>query len=538
MSRRARPGRSRDLIAAILKRGGLSESDFEIGETGAEVQGYVIDRPMRVRDALEPLLAGLGMIAAERAGRVTIVGTEPAALTLLPGDLALPGDGEGLRSDRILEWPPGVARVRFIDGNTDYQTGSAVVRGSGEGGGVDLDFPAVCSQALAKTAAVRVLEVGGQDRLTASLGPLASLRLEPGDGVEMEGDSRTWRVVRLEMGELSSAVLEPVSAVVRDDDDGGPRSREPVTAGGAPFFRIIELPSLPDAESDGRPIAAVAAEPWRPMRVFAGPDATSLRERGLVNQPATVGVLVSPLVRGVRYRWDEVNVLRVRVEGRRPESLSPTAVLAGGNAVAVETAAGWEVVQYRNAELVGDDLWHLSGLLRGQQGTDGPAAAGAASGAVAVFLGAGLERVESPPAERGLPLFWRATRDGAPPGGLNTAEVTFASTGLLNRPWSPAHLRCERLQDGGVELAWVPRSRIDGDRWEGVMESSDTMRFRIRVFDGDLEVRVIETETTAVTYPANAVASDLPDGLANASVAVAQWGSGYGWGVETHASLA
>ena len=70
------------------------------------------------------------------------------------------------------------------------------------------------------------------------------------------------------------------------------------------------------------------------------------------------------------------------------------------------------------------------------------------------------------------------------------------------------------------------------------MESSDTMRFRIRVFDGDLEVRVIETETTAVTYPANAVASDLPDGLANASVAVAQWGSGYGWGVETHASLA
>lgn len=33
-----------------------------------QAAGYVIDRPMRTRDALEPLLAAFGATAAERGG--------------------------------------------------------------------------------------------------------------------------------------------------------------------------------------------------------------------------------------------------------------------------------------------------------------------------------------------------------------------------------------------------------------------------------------------------------------------------------------
>ncbi|HZW15052.1 MAG TPA: glycoside hydrolase TIM-barrel-like domain-containing protein, partial [Brevundimonas sp.] len=143
-------GETRDLIAAILKRGGLLEGEFEIGAAAGEVQGYVIDRPMRTRDALEPLLTGLGMVAAERDGRISIIGDEPAALFLTRQAMALPAEGGSVRADRTLEAQPGAARVRFIDGAADYQTGSAVVRTDGEGGGLDLDLPAVCSSALAR----------------------------------------------------------------------------------------------------------------------------------------------------------------------------------------------------------------------------------------------------------------------------------------------------------------------------------------------------------------------------------------------------
>lgn len=530
-------GGTRNLLAEILMRAGLSEADFEIGNCPGEVDGYLIDRPMRVREALEPLLGALGMVAAERGGRIAVFGAEAATLDLAPEGLALPARGGSVLADRTLETRPGVARVRFIDGDADYQTGSVVVRTDGEGGGLDMDLPAVCARSLAGAAGARALESGREDRLTVSLGPMEALALEPGDTVSVVGDDRNWRALRVDMDETPSAVLEPVSKVRVGENDGLPSASTGHVAAGAPFFRMIDLPPLMDEGGDARPIAVVAAEPWRPMRVFAGADPASLTTRGDVPEPAIVGQLVGELSRGARHRWDEVNTLEVRVEGRAPESLPTSAVLAGGNALAVETALGWEIVQFRTAELVGGETWKLSGLLRGQQGTEAAMAAGAAAGAIAVFLGAGLERVASPPAERGLPLVWRAGPAGAPPGGTGVSEIAYAPTGLYERPWSPAHLRSTARADGGFDLCWAPRSRIGGDRWDGEVPRVDPARYGITILKAGMAVRSFEVGAEVALYAGADAAIDFPDGFADCEWAVAQWGDGYGWGVEAHAGF-
>ncbi|WP_439476122.1 baseplate multidomain protein megatron [Brevundimonas sp.] len=528
-------GETRDLIAAILKRGGLAEGDFEIGGFAGEVQGYVIDRPMRTRDALEPLLAGLGLVAAERGGRVAVIGDEAPVASLTLEAMALPDEGASLKAERVLELRPGVARVRYIDGEAGYQTGSAVVRSADEGGGVDLDLPAVCSGALARAAAERALDAGGGDRLTAMLGPVEALALEPGDTVSVEGRSGGWRVMRLDMDETPSAVLEPVSTVSVGEDDGWPMAGEASGVSGAPFFRMIELPPLIGAEDDGRSIAVVASDPWRPMRVFAGADAGSLTARGDVAQPATVGVLVEALAAGVRHRWDEANTLLVRIEGRAPESRSQAAVFAGGNSVAIESATGWELTQFRSASLVGVGVWRLTGLLRGQQGTE---ALGAPSGAVAVFLDQTPSRAHSPRAERGLPLTWRAGPAGGPAGGAGVSEVGFVASGVHERPWSPAHLRAVARSDGGFDLGWIARARIDGDRWDGEAAGSGSPRVRVRVLDGATERRAFEVEGNTATCAAADLAADFPGGLdTDSRIAVAQWGDGYGWGIEAFVAL-
>jgi hypothetical protein len=456
-----------------------------------------------------------------------------AALTLEA--LALPDEGESLRAERTLERRPGTARVRYIDGDAGYETGAAVVRTAGEGGCVDLDLPAVCSGALARAAAERALVAGGTDRLVVTPGPLQALALEPGDAVTVEGRSGGWRIMRLDRDETPSAVLEPVSVVRVGEDHGRPASGEASRISGAPFLRMMELPPLIGTEGDGRPIVVVASDPWRPMRVFAGVDATALTVRADVARPATVGVLVEALGAGVRHRWDTVNTLRVRIEGRAPESRSDAAVFAGGNAVAIETAAGWELVQFRSATLVGEGVWRLTGLLRGQQGTE---AMGAASGAVVVVLDQAPARVDSDRAERGLPLIWRAGAAGGPAGGSGVSEVGFTITGLYERPWSPAHLRARARVDGGFDLGWIARARIDGDNWEGEALASGSPRFRIRVLDGADEKRAFEVGTDAATYTAADRAVDFPAGLDGWSrIAVAQWGDGYGWGREASVVL-
>jgi hypothetical protein len=214
-------------------------------------------------------------------------------------------------------------------------------------------------------------------------------------------------------------------------------------------------------------------------------------------------------------------------------------VLAGANAAAVETAHGWELVQFRTAELVGEDVWRLGGLLRGQQGTEGAMAAGASPGATIVLLDAEPCRADSPAAERGLPLIWRAGPMGGPAGGPLVSEVGHVASRVHDRPWSPAHLRAERRTDGGFNLKWVARLRIDGDRWDGEPALANPLRFRIRVLAGPTTLRIFEVESEWALYSATNAAVDFPGAPEpDALIAVAQWGEGYGWGTEAMVRLA
>ena len=532
-------GEAADMVAALLKRGGLEEEAFEIGALDGEIAGYVIDRPMRTRDALEPLLAGLGATAAERGGRIAVLSEMAAGLTLTAAALALPDEGASVVADRSLEPRPGAARVRFIDEAADYQTGSVVVRGAGDGGGVDLELPAVCGAGVAGALARRTLATtGGEtDRLTVRLGPLEALRLEPGEIVRVEGRAGDWRVTRLDVDEQPSAVLEPVVVVRADEAPTDWRPGDGPAVIGAPFLRLLDLPPLPGAEEDVRPVVAVAADPWTPMVVHGGENAAVLTPRAMVERSATVGVLTEPIGRGVVARWDEANAIMTRIEGRAPESLEPKGVLGGGNSLVLETAAGWELVQYRRAELMGGGVWRLTGLLRGQQGSEAATAAGAAAGAVLVFLERDMPRADVAAAERGLSRVWRAGTAGAPPGGSGSAEVDFVWRGRAVRPWRPARLRV-LAATGGRLISWTPRVRVHGEGWDVEQAEVDPRRFRVRVLDGAVEKRAWEVEGLEAVYSVAQMAADWPGGVGEgARVAVAQWGDGYGWGTEAVARL-
>jgi len=532
-------GDGRDLIEAVLARGGLSPSEMSVEGVEGAAAGYVIDRPMRTRDALEPLLAAFDAVAAERDGKVAVLGRVETVVEIAGEALALPENGAAEAATRTLEVRAGEARVRFIDETADFQTGAVVVRSDAvaTGGGVDLDLPLVCGGGLARAAAERALDGESAEAKTLALGPLEALRLEPGDGVRLEGRPGDWRVMRMTADETPSAVLEPLLARRVVKDDGAWRGGETPAVVGAPFLRVMDLPPLMGREEDERPVVAVAVEPWRTMRLHAGASAETLTARADVETPATVGLLVEALATGVRHRWDEANALVVRVEGAAPESAVSAAVLGGGNALAVETTAGWEIVQYRSAVLVGPGTWRLTGLLRGQQGTEVEMRAGAGAGSVAVFLDDRLAQAEIGRGERGLPLVCRAGPAGAAPGGTGFSETLFVPGGVHDRPWSPVGLAV--FADGeGLTIRWTPRVRMFGDGWDGEPAAMDPMRFRLRVLDGAALVRTMEVEGLSASYDAEDMAVNFPDGVtAAARIAVAQWGEGFGWGVEAEIGL-
>lgn len=163
-------------------------------------------------------------------------------------------------------------------------------------------------------------------------------------------------------------------------------------------------------------------------------------------------------------------------------------------------------------------------------------AAGAMAGGLVVLLDPLAGRFETAVGERGLVRVVRVGPSGQVPGGIGFAQRGLTPQRMHARPWSPAGL-VVREEDGGRRLDWTPRVRV-GDVWDLEPAEVDPRRFRIRILKGDVERRVFEVEGVTSLYPAVALGEDFPTGIgSDAAAAVAQYGAGFGWGVESRAPL-
>ncbi|HEV7353739.1 MAG TPA: glycoside hydrolase TIM-barrel-like domain-containing protein [Brevundimonas sp.] len=524
-------GEASDLIREVLRRGGVADDDMRVEPVPEGPTGLVAARPMRVREALAPLLTAVDARLAERDGRVAVLAPDRAepALDLADDDLLLPDDAPVWTTVREPGEPAASVQVRHVDDGAGYQTGAALAVAGLDGPRVTLDLPISCARPVAAAVAVRTLaSAAARETAQARLAPLARLRLEPGDAARRQDGSR-WRVAALADEAAGTRVaLEPLTAVVASEPPPPPVADPPPPAppGSPPVLALLDLPPLPGAETDGRPLAAVALDPWRPMAVWAGDEADSLTLRTRVKTPATVGRLTAPLAAGPTGRWQESGGLELEIEGTAPESRSAARVLAGEGLLAVAVGDAWELLQYRQAELQGGGRWRLTGLLRGQLGTEARAT-GAAAGAP-VVVPETCARVAVRADEKGLPRLWRAAPDGAP-AGPTAATLNAVWQGRQASPWSPAHLRA-LATPAGLVVSWIPRVRIGGDGWDGEPDGVDgPERFAVRVLAGEVEVRRFETTARHALYPADDLAADqaIYGGL---TLAVAQYGPGFGWG--------
>ena len=528
-----------ELVMALAARAGVEIDPGEAsGPMGGLVEGYVIERPMRLRDALSPLTEAFGLDAVERGGRVRLVSRSGPALGALgEDDLAWPDDAAAPTSAaRRLEAPAAAVRLRFIDLARDYQAGGLIVRGGAGTSTLDMEAPLVLTTAEAGAIARRRLDAehAARRERTVQLSPLAALVWEAGDRLTLDGEA--WRVARVDVDERPRMKLLPVSPAAKATGEIDWSPAPPRPAVGPPALMVLDLPPLPGAEDDARPLVAVAASPWRAFDVHAGAEVEALRPRASVTTGAVVGTTLSDLPAGPRHRFDRGTRLVVRLEGGAPRSRGRAAVLAGENLLAVRGPDGWELLQFLKAQAVGPDAFALTGLLRGLGGSD--VADLVSAGAEVVLVDEGLARAEASLAERGLPLIWRAAPAGGPAAGPAMRQALATWRGMALRPWSPAHLRA-KLVGGELRLSWIRRTRIGGDSWEAEVALSEAAEaWRVEILDGTTVVRTVETAAPVFAWTAAMRAADLPAGAFGAlSARVAQGSAIWGWGAPATIAL-
>lgn len=152
----------------------------------------------------------------------------------------------------------------------------------------------------------------------------------------------------------------------------------------------------------------------------------------------------------------------------------------------------------------------LSGLLRGQFGTDDQARTPIPGGARVVLIEDRIAKLSLAESERGLMLQWCAGPAGRDRFGESYAALASAISGRALRPWSPCHLRAARQPGGDIRISWVRRARWGGDSWEGLDPplSEEAEIYQVSIFASGILKRRLESAAPEATYALSAQIAD------------------------------
>lgn len=526
-----------DVVADICLASGLQEIDVS-GLRGV-VDGMAQPGDRTARESLQPLMLAYGFDAVESGGVLTFRHRDgPVCATLGEDDAVLDRDGgrECEFSRQAEGEAPRAVRFSFIEPERDYEAGATEATAADavstrvESASAPLALDTARAQAVADRWLAEARAGRDGARVTAGRSMLA---LEPGDIVTLGGtpESSRWRIERVEeLGrrEMTLTRVEPLDhlAAVTPTVHAEPK---PAAVATALEYAFLDLPLLRDGEA---PVARFAAfaEPWTGgAALFLSRAVEDFERVGTASYPAVMGESVTTLAARSPDLWMR-DGMDVRLFGGGLSSKTEQAVLNGDNLAAVKSPSGeWEMIQFSVAELVGERLYRLSGLLRGQRGTDAFIQV-IPPGAEFVLLNTDIATVAAAEALRGVDLTYRIGPARKDYGHTSYREFVVAYDGVADRPYRPAHLRAVAGPD--IALSWVRRTRIGGDAWGGAEAplGEAAERYRVRVLAGGMAVRSVETTAPSFVYDA---AMRAADGTAGAiTFAVAQISERYGDGPE------
>lgn len=348
--------------------------------------------------------------------------------------------------------------------------------------------------------------------------PLKYARLEPGDVITVT--DRDGRAYRLRIVTKKDAlpilefqcVLDDVGAIdsAAITDDGYIDNSTVIQPAGT-ALQALDIPILRDADDAPgyyvtvAPVRVAQTDKWPGALIAQSWNGTDYEQLLTTTAEAVMGT-ASTVLGG----WsggavfDEMNTVTVAVSGELASSTREAMLLDEAiNAVLI----GGEIVRFRLAALVSTGVYLLSGLLRGQRGTEW--AMGTHSvGERVVLLGGALRRVHSQTSELGL----ERQLKGVTLGGFLSSGVPqgFVDTGVALKPFSPANPRA--LADGAdLVVTWQRRTRHSyqyGGASPVVPVGEAVEAYRVRVLSGATLLRSDTVTTPLYRYSADMQSTD------------------------------
>jgi len=522
------------LVRAILTDYGLPAPD-DLAIAGF-VDGYVLDRPISARQALEPLAQAFGFDAVMSSGKLAFRGRAATiARALSADDLVLDRDGQPFELRRAQESElPRELRLVHIDGNNDYRQVTARSRRLAGAARREnaVELPAVTRRAEGQRLAdQRLQEIwASRETLEMELSPRC-IGLEAGDVVSLEvaGQPRLFRLTRIGDGPTRRASARSVEpAIYRGAAAGAIEGERPpkVTPriAGRPDALILDLPIAREVPTPLQSLAAFA-DPWPGgLAVWRAAEGMPFALAGVIEAPSIMGETLTELAPGPLWRTDQHASVEVRLRGGSLASIAPAAALAGDNALAfVDSVGEIEIVTAARVELIAARTFRLSQMVRGLGGSEAAAARTLAPGARVVVLDGAAVSLTTSLDDIGRHVRYRVGPPNADVAAASMRELsaTVGITPLL--PLAPVRIRARRLPSG-IGLNWIRRSRLGGDSWETaeVPLGEDAERYRVTIRAGGAPIRTVDVDAPTMLYEEAQELADFGSLQAELDVELAQ----------------
>ena len=516
------------IIAELCAAVGVTAYDTSALLSGSTlVLGYATDAIASPRDMLAGLMDAFQFEARESGAVVEFFAKGNVRVTALSdADLVIDGDTDpGYSFTRSSDTDlPGAVRISYADPFRAYASaGVEARRATGNSQNVaTVATAAALDGAYASDVATTILQQTWAARETGSIKlPPSRLALDSGDAVTVtiDGATLSFRIRSVETTTYRALDLvgfDPSLLVVASPPVGHPGAPR-VGALGPPIIEFIELPPVTGQEPElWAPRIAAYANPWAGIDVYRANGGGGFNFVTTVESPATMGQLTSPLYAGPVDRWDRGNSVYVAFYGAANLlSLAEAQVLGGAGAIAVKNPDGsWEVLQYQNATLTGQNSYQLSRLLRGQLGTEGAMRNPVPAGARVVVLDANvLTPLDTPLDSRTLAQTLRYGPSLYAVSDPSYTQTTIQGTPVGLRPFSVSQIGGARAHSGDVAFTWQRRTRFAGDSWDAatVPLNEDEEAYDLEVLDGSGAVvrTALGLPSPGWTYPSAQQAADF-----------------------------
>ncbi len=433
------------------------------------------------RGVIEPLVEVAGAWPQTAQGVTLLAGSGSAV------EIADIGIGEGMAGDRAIasaDRAPLRVTLSHYDPARDYQAGLQIATRPGAGHrDAAIELPAALAAGAAKQLAEAALARAdhARERRTVTAGWNA-LALAPGARVRIAGEPGQWRIAdwSLEAMAVTLELLRIAPAPLPASASPGRVLGAPDEVAGSTILHAFELPHLAEG-SLAAPRLLIAAcgtgAGWRRAALALSTDGGVRWEpAGATAAPAVAGTVEDPGGTADAAIVDRRNAIVIELAhaGMTLADADDAGLDSGLNLALI----GDELVQFGDAEPLGDRRWRLTRLWRGRRGTEAAIGA-AAAGDRFILLDAAALAVRDAAAGIGATVAVLGTGSGDGEGVETEAQLT----GISVLPPRPVHLRAEPQAGGGALLRWTRRSR-NGWRWQDGADAplgEERERYQVRI---------------------------------------------------------